>query len=163
MGGGVAAGCSGGGATSAAEASLKTGHEGVVAGELDWVAGPAAGPGSISGSTHGGDEQPAGRGLERAADRFVEEREAGGPVGERVGAREQPAMDDARLDVSRPVPAGTEHAEYLAEVGGLEGAAALEQLRATRHTGVVAVDHGRALAVITGVARSTQARLPADG
>jgi hypothetical protein len=72
-------------------------------------------------------------------------------------------MDDARLDVSRPVPAGTEHAEHLAEVGGLEGAAALEQLRATPHTGMVAVDHGGALAVITGVAHSTHARLPADG
>jgi hypothetical protein len=28
---------------------------------------------------------------------------------------------------------------------------------------VVAVDHGRALAVITGVAHSSHARLPADG
>jgi hypothetical protein len=28
---------------------------------------------------------------------------------------------------------------------------------------MVAVDHGRALAVITGVAHSTHARLPADG
>ena len=112
-------------ATSAAEASLETGHEGVVAGELDWVAGPAAGPGSVSGSADGGDEQAAGRGFERAADRFVEEREAGGPVAERVGAREQPAIDDARLGVGRPVPARTEQAEYLVEVGGLEGAARL--------------------------------------
>lgn len=43
------------------------------------------------------------------------------------------------------------------------GAAPLEQLWATRHTGLVAVDHGRALAVITGVAHSSHARLPADG
>jgi hypothetical protein len=35
--------------------------------------------------------------------------------------------------------------------------------QATRHTGMVAVDHGRALAVITGVAYSTHARIPADG
>jgi len=38
MGGGVATSCRGGRATSAAEASLKTGHQGVVAGELGWVA-----------------------------------------------------------------------------------------------------------------------------
>jgi hypothetical protein len=49
----------------------------------------------------------------------------------------------------------------LGHSGG--GRCTLEQLRAARHTGVVAVDHGRALAVITGVAHSSHARLPVDG
>src|ERR671910_520414 len=91
------------------ETGLQTGHEGVVARELDRLAWPSAGCGPVGGGV-----------LKRGGDRFVEEREPGGPMAEGVSAQQQPAVDEARLDVSCPVSSGTEHVEHLAEVGALE-------------------------------------------
>jgi hypothetical protein len=103
-----------------AETGLETGHEGAVARELDRLAWPSAGCRPVSGGADGGNQQAAGRGFERDADRFVEEREPRGPMAEGVSAQQQPAVDEARLDVSCPVSAGTEHAEHIAQVGALE-------------------------------------------
>src|SRR5829696_5316613 len=102
------------------QTGLETSHEGVVARELDRLAWPSAGCGPVGGGADGGNQQAAGAGLKRGADRFVEEREPGGPMAEGVSAQQQTAVDEARLDVSCPVSAGTEHVEHLAEVGALE-------------------------------------------
>jgi hypothetical protein len=83
------------------------------------VAGPAAGPGSISGSTDGGDEQAlavVSNAARTASSKNVR------PVAPWASAWPHRSSRPLAMPVcvSRPVPAGTEHAEHLVEVGGLE-------------------------------------------
>lgn len=79
-------------------------------------------------------------------------------------------LDSSTIEAAGAVLAA-EHAAAMATYPMLPAAyasadgatAALERLLATGHTGVVAIERGQVLAVMTGIARPTHARLPAEG
>jgi GNAT superfamily N-acetyltransferase len=79
-------------------------------------------------------------------------------------------LDDAAVEAAGALVAG-EHATARRTHPGLPAAfdspeactAALQRLRDGGHTGVVAFERGRALAVMTGIARVSHGRLPAEG
>jgi len=79
-------------------------------------------------------------------------------------------LDDATIEPAGALVA-SEHAEARRAHPGLPATfdrpeactAALQRLREGGHTGVAAVERGRPLAVMTGIARGSHARMPAEG
>ena len=79
-------------------------------------------------------------------------------------------LDGATIEAAGALVAG-EHAEARRAHPGLPSAfagaeacsAALQRLLDGGHSGVVASKRGRALAVMTGIARASHGRLPAEG
>ena len=79
-------------------------------------------------------------------------------------------LDDATIEPAGALVA-SEHAEARPAHPGLPATfdrpeactAALQRLLEGGHTGVAAVERGHTLAVMTGIARGSHARMPAEG